>query len=1063
MLISKNRILGWIVFCLGVQAAADWPTYMADNSRSGVSADPVELSSKPAWVFEASHAPSSGFYNTLSEDTLGPQKIKAIATTFDFSFATVISDGRLYFGSSTEEALFCLDSKSGKSLWTFYTEGAVRLAPTVWDGHVYFGSDDGHVYCLNAVTGDLKWKFRAAPGDRRVIANGRMASQWPVRTAITIENGTAFFSAGLFPASGGVTLYGVDAKTGKPVWEQSIDLPPQGYILASGGELFVPNGRAAPAAYSQTNGTPRIPKSDRRREGGSSFVTEFDGVIAYGPTEYGLIRFRPIAEGPAGARKLPGKLTGLSGQRVVSHNDVVYFLRTDELVALKKESFIENLKNSALNYAGKGKKLRIDKSGVQQKTEPLGEKALPGFTDWSAEISGGRALILAGDAVIVGGKESVQAFDRLSGEQIMNAEVDGTVWELAASDGCIYASTDEGKIYCFGRAAQKGGTIRVSTGVSFADETQADYKQAAGLVLSKTDVQKGFCLVLGAGEGRLAYELAEQSGFTVICVEKDAEKVKQVRDRMAKAGVYGGRVVVHHQPEGKLPYIPYFANLIVSDGGEADFKPTDVDRLLQPYGGVRVRADGSMVQRGALDEAGEWTHMFADAGNTASSRDRLVGGTDYRLQWFGNPGDLRKVGWHYNGMGPLYKDGRLYMIKTDSIETVDSYNGTLLWQRDISGSVRFSPGREGGSACVDSDYLYMAVKNDCQMLDGETGEIVKTFFGPAKADDWGYIAVVDNLLYGSNQKIGATTTSYRYGVEREKGMWFATEVEFVVSHTLFALDRKTGKTKWEYSNGAILNSTISIDDDNVYFVESRGSAVTGDPDGSLILRDVLAEETFLVALDRKTGNPIWKKPFEMKTTTMLYLAVRDGTLVLSGAYHVGLHADKPPSGKASGGVPRKQAEKTLLQFVYRAVDTQDGDLLWDASYTSDGFFGNQHNYNVSHPVITEEAVWSAPAEQYVARIDLKAGEVKEYKSQASRNKGCHTPTGSDRAIFYRSLAIASFDIETEKQFYISSVSRPSCWMNIIPAGGMVQIPEYSYGCNCAFPLQTSMVFVPAEN
>jgi len=46
------------------------------------------------------------------------------------------------------------------------------------------------------------------------------------------------------------------------------------------------------------------------------------------------------------------------------------------------------------------------------------------------------------------------------------------------------------------------------------------------------------------------------------------------------------------------------------------------------------------------------------------------------------------------------------------------------------------------------------------------------------------------------------------------------------------------------------------------------------------------------------------------------------------------------------------------------------------------------------------------------------------------------PTGSARAMFYRSLAISPVDFESEQQFYISQVSRPSCWMNILPAGGL---------------------------
>ena len=44
-------------------------------------------------------------------------------------------------------------------LWHHYTRGWIVNAPTVVDGVVYFGSDDNHVYALDAETGDLLWRF----------------------------------------------------------------------------------------------------------------------------------------------------------------------------------------------------------------------------------------------------------------------------------------------------------------------------------------------------------------------------------------------------------------------------------------------------------------------------------------------------------------------------------------------------------------------------------------------------------------------------------------------------------------------------------------------------------------------------------------------------------------------------------------------------------------------------------------------------------------------------------------------------------------------------------------
>jgi hypothetical protein len=45
---------------------------------------------------------------------------------------------------------------------------------------------------------------------------------------------------------------------------------------------------------------------------------------------------------------------------------------------------------------------------------------------------------------------------------------------------------------------------------------------------------------------------------------------------------------------------------------------------------------------------------------------------------------------------------------------------------------------------------------------------------------------------------------------------------------------------------------------------------------------------------------------------------------------------------------------------------------------------------------------------------------------------------------------------------LTDVTRPGCWINIIPAGGLVLIPEASSGCTCGFSIQTSMAFIPEE-
>ena len=40
--------------------------------------------------------------------------------------------------------------------------------------------------------------------------------------------------------------------------------------------------------------------------------------------------------------------------------------------------------------------------------------------------------------------------------------------------------------------------------------------------------------------------------------------------------------------------------------------------------------------------------------------------------------------------------------------------------------------------------------------------------------------------------------------------------------------------------------------------------------------------------------------------------------------------------------------------------------------------------------------------------------------------------------------------------------RPGCWINFIPAGGLLLMPEASAGCMCPFPNMCSVVFKPTQ-
>jgi hypothetical protein len=241
-------------------ASADWPTYLHDNSRVGHTDESLKAPLRARWDFVSPAPPQMAWAGEDGRVVEGLELRNRIR--FDDAFHVAIADGLVFFGSTADGRVTCRDLATGKEEWAFFTSGPVRLAPTISDGRVYVGSDDGYAYCLDAKSGALVWKLRAGPNDERILARGRMISRWPVRTGLLIDGGTAYFGAGVFPHEN-IFLYAVDAATGRVQWKNDAisqedagrnDLSPQGYLLATKELLFVPSGRALSVAFDRKTG-----------------------------------------------------------------------------------------------------------------------------------------------------------------------------------------------------------------------------------------------------------------------------------------------------------------------------------------------------------------------------------------------------------------------------------------------------------------------------------------------------------------------------------------------------------------------------------------------------------------------------------------------------------------------------------------------------------------------------------------------------------------------------------------------------------------------------------------
>src|SRR5262249_12922543 len=118
----------------------------------------------------------------------------------------------LFLTSSRHDWIMALDATSGAEKWRYFAEGPIRFAPVGWQDKVYFTSDDGYLYCLDAARGTLLWKFRGGPSDRKILGNERLISTWPARGGPVLADGTVYFAASIWPFMG-VFIHALTAQT----------------------------------------------------------------------------------------------------------------------------------------------------------------------------------------------------------------------------------------------------------------------------------------------------------------------------------------------------------------------------------------------------------------------------------------------------------------------------------------------------------------------------------------------------------------------------------------------------------------------------------------------------------------------------------------------------------------------------------------------------------------------------------------------------------------------------------------------------------------------------------
>ena len=1053
------RVFGIVLAVLvaGGAVAGDWPQWRHDASNSGVTPETLPAALHVQWVRELP-PPRRAWPATQSD------------IDFDVSYEPVVLGKTLLVPSMVCDSVTAYDTDSGAEKWRFYADGPVRFAPVAGRGRVWFASDDGCVYCLNAGDGSLLWKVRGGPADRPIIGNDRLISTWPVRGAPALYDGKLYFAAGIWPFMG-IFVCAIDAQTGKALWTNSgtgamyirqphgspafAGVAPQGYVAVTTDKIIVPGGRTAPAVFERAA-----------------------GKLLY----YYLLRSKS------------------SGYDItVNEANNVFDIR-GHVHSLKSGYCCDGPGCKTMDYCIAGVLYYLDHRNKIRATSLSSRKFM-----WEATLKDTpkKIFIKAGNRLYCSDKAgTIMAIDlgKKTAAISWRGKVEGVTWNMLAADGKLFVVTEGGRIYCFG--GERKTPIVYPLEAEVRGPTPAAWASRAREALGLCAAREGYCLALGIGSGGLIEAVIGQSGLRVVAVDPDAQRVAAFRRRMDAAGLYGRRVVARVGDPFAFPFPLYMANLVVSENPrEAGFstKTAKAERLfrpLRPYGGIAClstgRADAvrewleraglenaqvsssarfvTVRRAGALARSADWTHQNADAANSLVSSDSRVR-APLGLLWFGGPSNDKVLSRHGHGPSPQVVDGRLFIEGPHMLRAVDVYTGRVLWERDFEDLGKFhdttkhqaGAGETGGNYVSMPDGIYVIRPDSCVRLSPETGKTITKFSLPPlhgyAAPRWGFITVWEDLLIAAAVplEIGYpafplyTVKEYeqiaiaRKPPARPRGLAVKPleEIEAVrpnadyasASGLLVAMNRYSGKVLWSRkARYAFRHNAITVARGKVFCMDKMSKRKMA----YLARRGLdVSQKAVLYALDARTGGVVWQSDENVSGTWLAYSLEHD-VLVQAGG---GGSRDRPFDEARSG----------------MAVYTGDtGKVVWKSDMRYGGPCMLHHDWIIHNGgavgILTgEERKWTHPL------------TGKEELWRVARGYGCGTMIACEYLLTFRSSAAGFYDLETDSGTANLGGFKSGCTSNLIAANGVLNSPDYTRTCICNFQNQTSLAMIHDAN
>ena len=989
----------------------------------------------------------------------------------------------MFIGFNDSDKVVAIDVDSGKEIWTFYTDGPVRFPAVAWNDSVLFVCDDGNLYCVEAASGDLRWKFQGAPAARKVIGNQRMISAWPARGAPVIdEDRRLYFAASIWPFMG-TYIYCLDADTGNMIWlndstaanyiKQPHSAPsfagvaPQGCMAVTGDYLMVAGGRSVPAAFDRHTGKLKHFLFNEGGKGNGGAL-----VLAHSDKFYVHTRQRGVRSFNLSS----GKKTAFQTTEPVLSNDFIYS------VEVKDEGEGDEKKSVT--------KLVAYPSDMDH-NEP--KKAT-----WETPLDDAGAfgdIIQVGNQLFIATANKMWAF-RLNGSNeptlAWSSKTTEKIERLLAANGKLFAVTLDGKIMCYGNSKKPAVHFQHNN----KSGPSGDVAIIDGLA-AKDNGLKGYLLTFGVTDESILRGLVKQTQGKVVAVNRSSHETKRLRKLFDAEGIYGTRITAHVGTVESFDAPPTVSKLVVVKEDDVDINTISTAyEYVRPYGGrlvimtkdvettARLASDAKLpkaelaksnnllqIQRvGALPGAADWTHQYGNIANTVKSDDARVK-LPLGVLWFGGSSNMDVLPRHGHGPPEQVVGGRLYIQGHSSLSCRDVYTGEILWHRDFDDLGTYDiyfdetykdtpldpaynqvhiPGANGRGTnfVATNDAVYIVEGSSCHVLDVSTGKTKLKISIPADSSGeerkWAYIGIYEDVLIG-----GAGFANYRKrrGISFEKtdkGLsgnskgYGSKSFDVMASVGLIGFDRHTGKQLWTAdSRHSFIHNGIVAGNGKVYCLDKLPKPV----EDKLRRRGEVAPSTYrIIALNAKTGDQVWESTGKIFGTWLGY----------SEKYDLLLHA-------GAKGSDRLKTEVGQGMAAYKA-DT--GDLSWrvdSREYSgpciihNDTILTNANSYQLSSgaynlldgkPKLVTNPLTNQPQEL-----------------RLTRTYGCNNIIASENFLTFRSGAAGFYDLTTYSGTGNLGGFKSGCTSNLVVANGVLNAPDYTRTCSCSYQNQTSLALV----